>query len=327
MIRLLIVLGLLWVVGFGAGSLSTAAEKSDGPADAPAAETPEKPEKQPGPIERAIRRLEVRMVGATPEERARLDEERKRLQAAAATFGTDPTAIIGYYQLVYGHTAFMKNLNLDQATATVRLPITPNWVLMVNMPYSWADLNQPGGFTTNGTSDMTIRTGGRIFANEDVAFFVGTDASFPTASEKQLGLGKYTLGPGGAMAVPLPRVRSLFFLLATDNNSIGGDPSRAKVHFTNVQSFINTIWSKNLWTLAGMNWDLNWEQQRRTSMELQGQVGYRFDNHWNVFAGPTVGVMGRNTILGLDWGVQAGVRWVFRTPLIPERVFESLPKK
>ena len=74
-----------------------------------------------------------------------------------------------------------------------------------------------------------------------------------------------------------------------------------------------------------MNYDVNWNQGQRTSMELSGQVGYRFDNHWNVFAGPTVGVIGRDTILGLDWGVQAGVRWVFRTPLLPEQLFKSLP--
>jgi len=177
----------------------------------------------------------------------------------------------------------------------------------------------------NGTSDLNIRTGGRIFANEDVALFIGTDAFFPTASEQRLGTGKYTLGPGAVLAAPMPRARSILLLLAFDYNSVGGDPSRAKIHFTQVQSFINTIWSNHWWTLVGMNYDINWNHEQRTSMELSGQVGYRFDNHWAVFAGPSAGVIGRDTTLGQDWAVQAGVRWIFKTPLIPERLFEKLP--
>jgi len=316
--NLLIVLALLCAVGLGAGSMSIAAEQSSGRAEEPV-------EKQPEPADGPLRRLESRFYGATPEEHARLEEERKRLSAAAKAFGTDPTAIVGFYQLIYGHSAFTNNFRLDAATATVTMPITPNLVFRVNMPYAWADLNQPRGFTTNGTSDMTIRTGGRLYASPDVALFIGTDASFPTGSNDRLSAGKYILGPGGAVAVPLPRLRSLFFTLIQDFNSVGGDPSRANIHFMQVQSAVNTIWSERWWTQAIATWDMDWNQNRKTAMNLQGEIGHRLDNHWNVFAGPGVGVVGRNPPLGLDWTVQAGVRWVFMTPLFGERLVEELP--
>jgi hypothetical protein len=322
-VRFLVILGIFCAVGLGTGSLSIAAEKSDGPADEPAAETAEQQqEPTKGPLRR---RLEERLHGATPEEAARLDIERQRLSEAAARFGTDPTAMVGFYQLAYGRNTFTNNLSIDSAVATVRLPVTPNFLFQVNMPYVWTDLNQPRGSTLNGTSDLNIRTGGRIYANEDVALFIGTDAFFPTASEQRLGTGKYTLGPGAVLAAPMPRARSIFFLQVFDYNSIGGDPSRPNIHFAQVNSFINTIWSNHWWTIAGVNYDVNWNHEQRTSMELSGQVGYRFDHHWAVFAGPSAGVMGRDTILGQDWAVQAGVRWIFKTPLIPERLFEKLP--
>jgi hypothetical protein len=267
------------------------------------------------------------LYGATPEEQARLTEERKRLSAAAAAFGTDPTAIVGYYQLGYGHTAFTNNVRLDTATAEVRLPITPNWLLRVTVPYVWADPNQPRGSTMDGASDTLVRTGGRLYASPNVALFVGIDASFPTAAKKQLGTGKYTLGPGAAVAVPMPRLRSLLYLLIQDFNSVGGDPSRANLHFMQVQSVVNTIWTDRWWTAAVMTWDMDWNNNRKTTMSLLGEIGHRFDNHWNVFAGPGVGVVGQDTFLGLEWTVQAGVRWVFQTPLFPERVLESFPRK
>jgi len=273
------------------------------------------------PPEETRRPLRELLYGATPEERERLSEERKRLSAAAASFGTDPTAIIGYYQLTYGHTAFTNNLRLNNASAEVRMPITPNWLLRVTLPYFWADPNQPRGSTMDGTSDTVVRMGGRLYASENVALFIGTDATFPTAAKTQLGTGKYTLGPGGAVAVPLPRARSLFFTVVQDFSSVGGDPSRANIHFMQVQSAVNTIWSEQWWSLASVTWDIDWNNNRKTTMNLLGEVGHRFDEHWNVFAGPGVGVVGKDTHLGLDWTVQAGVRWVFPTSLLPETFF------
>lgn len=320
--RILIALCILSAVGFGGSSISIAVEQSSGRAEEPV-ERP--PEKQPEPPRGPLRRLESRVLGATPEERERLEEERKRLSAEAKAFGTDPTAINGYYELTYGHSSFTNNLRLDTATAEARLPITPNWLVRVTMPYVWADLNQPRGFTTNGTSDLLVRTGGRLYASPNVALFVGTDVLFPTGSNDRLSTGKYILGPAVAVAVPLARLRSLFFTLVQDQKSVGGDPSRANLHFAQVQSSVNTIWSHRWYTTVSMLWAMDWEHNRKTTMNLQGEIGHRIDKHWTVFAGPGMGVLGKDTVLGLDWTVQAGVRWVFMTPLISERLVESLP--
>lgn len=268
-------------------------------------------------------RLQTYLYGATPEERDRLTEERKRLSAAAASFGTDPTAIIGYYELVYGHNEYVSPLRLDTATAVVQLPITPNWLVRVMVPYVWADLNGPRGFTTNGVGDMVVRTGGRLYSSPNVALFIGTDASFPTAANDRLGTGKYTLGPGGAVGVPLPRIRSLFYTLVQDFNSVGGDPRGGKIHYMQVQSILNTIWSEHVWSRAFMTWDMDWEQNRKTTMNLQGEVGYQFYKQWSAFVGYGAGVVGRDTFLGLDWQAQAGVRWVFQTPLFQEKLLST----
>ncbi|HXX75792.1 MAG TPA: hypothetical protein VEI50_11725 [Nitrospiraceae bacterium] len=317
---LLIVLGLFGIFDSGIGSVSIAAETSGGHIDEAAVEPPEEP---PPPEDR---RLFSGLQGATPEERARLTAERKRLSEAASAFGTDPTAIIGYYQLTYGHSQFTLGQRLDTATAVIRLPVTPNFGVQATVPYVWAD-QQRQGFPTNGLSDTVVRVGGRVYASEYVAVFLGTDVLFPTASPDRLGTGKYTLGPGGVLAAPLARVRSMFYLLVQDYSSVGGDPSRTDLHFLQVQGTINTIWSDHWWTSVQGTWNNDWNTHRPTASNVVGQIGYRFDNHWNVFAGPGVGITGDNTPLGLDWTVQAGIRWVFRTPLIPERLFKGLPKE
>lgn len=42
------------------------------------------------------------------------------MSAAAATTSTDPTAIIGFYQLAYGHSAFSFGLSTNTGSAVVR---------------------------------------------------------------------------------------------------------------------------------------------------------------------------------------------------------------
>jgi hypothetical protein len=173
----------------------------------------------------------------------------------------------------------------------------------------------------DGTSDLVLRTGGRLYASTDVALFAGLDASFPAASDRRLGTGKYTLGPGLGVAAPLPRLRSLSFLQVENFNSVGGDPSRVDLHYLQVQGGFNTLWSEHWWTLLTGTWDTDWNNRRRPTLNLVGQLGYRFDDHWNLFVGGGGGVVGQDTFLGLDWSVQAGVRWVFGTPLLPETFF------
>jgi hypothetical protein len=209
--------------------------------------------------------------------------------------------------------------------AEARLPITPNWIVRATMPYVWADLDQTRGFTTNGASDLTVRTANRLYASPNVALLIGLDVTFPTGSNDRLSTGKYTLGPGGAVAVPLARLRSLLSIFVQDFNSVGGDPSRRDIHFMRVASGVNTIWSDRWWTIAALEWDMNWNENRKTTMNLLGTVGHRFDNNWNVYVSSGAGVVGQDTFLGIDWTVQAGVRWMFQTPFFSEKVVEQLP--
>lgn len=146
------------LVSICAGGITVAAASAVSAAK-PRSAVPPSPAKPTVP---EARRRASWLSNATPEARERLSEERKRLSAATAT-GTDPTAIIGFYQLAYGHSAYTHGLSTNAGSAVARPPLTPNWVFQFSMPYVWADLNRPqASFRANGTSDMELRTGGRL---------------------------------------------------------------------------------------------------------------------------------------------------------------------
>ena len=258
------------------------------------------------------------------DKKARLSAERQRLSAEGAATGNDPTAIVGFHQASYAYSAYTRGLTTHSGQAMVRLPLTPNWFVQFALPYLWADLNRPPtSFSANGTANMVVRTGGRIYSNEFVHLLVGLDATFPTASNPRLAADQYTLGPGVAAAAPMARLQSLAILGVTDYNSVSRSAGLADIHFTQIEPRINTYWTEHWWTLLDGRWSVDWNNRRKTTLNLTGVLGYRFDEHWNVFAGAGGGVVGQDTFLGLDWGIQLGVRWVFGTPLIPEKLFSA----
>ena len=314
---------LAGLIAIGAGGVKTdsvhAAELAKGRESGSEAEA-----QSPPTSDQAQRKQAASADSAREGTKRRLDEERRRLSEEAATTGNDPTAIVGYYQASYGHSQYTGGLSTNFAQAQVRLPLTPNWFVQFTLPYLWADLNRDAAsFSANGTGNMTVRTGGRIYRDEYVQLAVGLDATFPTASDSRLGSSQYTLGPGVAAAVPLPRVQSLAYLVVSDYNSVGGDPKLAEIHFMQIEPRLNTYWTEHWWTLLDGRWLMDWNNRRKTTLNLIGVLGYRFDEHWNVFAGAAGGLVGQDTFLGLDWGVQLGVRWVFDAPLIPEKLFSA----
>ena len=50
-----------------------------------------------------------------------------------------------------------------------------------------------------------------------------------------------------------------------------------------VTSAVNTIWSERWYTTASMTYYVDWNNNQKTTMNLLGEVGHRFDEHWNVF--------------------------------------------
>lgn len=53
-------------------------------------------------------------------------EAKERLQAAAAEFGTDPTAVVGYYEFYYEHDHLSGDERSENVVAVVSLALTPS---------------------------------------------------------------------------------------------------------------------------------------------------------------------------------------------------------
>ena len=245
----------------------------------------------------------------TPEQQ----EEAKRLSAIAAKMGTDPTAIIGRVQTLYRLDAFSGGAQSNNLVGRIDLPYHGNFVLRADVPYVWTDPNRPGAANHNGLSDLFVRAGARVYTVPGYAFFAGTDMTFPTADDRQLGLGKYTLGPLFATARVLPDLNSFIFGVLEHQLSVGGDPSRQDISISRVALTVNTIWGEQWWTQIEAVNQVNWERNAKSSMTLEFEGGYRFIKGWGIWVRPGVGILGQNQAIpgNYEWSIETGIRRTF----------------
>jgi hypothetical protein len=238
------------------------------------------------------------------------EDKAKHLSDIAARMGTDPTAIIGRAQTLFRYDALEGGKRTNNLVARLDAPYHGNFLFRADLPYVWSNPNQPGTSNQDGVSDLFVRAGGRVYADPTNALFAGIDFTFPTA-DKQLGSGKYTVGPGVATAHVFPEVRSLFFTLLQHQVSVGGDPSRRAISVSNIQAFFNTIWTDRWWTRVEAMTQLDWERKATNSMTLEFEGGHRFPNNWGVWVRPGVGLWGRNVPGAYEWNIEVGIRRMF----------------
>jgi hypothetical protein len=252
--------------------------------------------------------------GSSPSQNRGQDAEEQaeatRLSTIAARMGTDPTAIIGRAQTLFRYDALEGGSRTNNLVARLDVPYHGNFLFRADLPYVWSNPNQPGTSNENGVSDLFVRAGGRVYSDPGNALFAGMDFTFPTA-DKQLGTGKYTVGPGVATAHVLPARGSLFYMLLQHQLSVGGDPSRQGVSLSRIQSQFNTIWTDRWWTQVEAVTQVDWERKATNSMTLEFEGGYRFTKDWGVWVRPGVGLWGRNIPGAYDWNVEVGIRHMF----------------
>jgi hypothetical protein len=243
----------------------------------------------------------------TPEEQ----EEAERLSKTAAKMGIDPTAIIGRVQTLYRRDALSAGARTDNLVGRIDIPYHREFLLRADVPYVWSDPNQPGATNQNGLSDLFVRTGARVYSVPGFAFFAGADVTFPTADDRQLGSGKYTLGPGLATARVLPDIDSILFALLEHQVSVGGDPSRQNISKSLMGFVFNTIWGERWWTQVQATTQLDWERNAKNSMTLEFEGGHEFTRNWGVWVRPGVGLWGQAVPGAYEWNIEAGIRRTF----------------
>ena len=280
------------------------------PPEGTKADSEKSPEADGGPGAGRIRRGPLAPRILSPEER----EETERLKALAARFGTDPTAIVGRMQISSQYADLPGQARFSDSVVRIDVPFRGNWIVRMDLPFiRWTDPNRPGTTSAAGLSDLAFTAGWRVLNTTESALFLGVVSTYPTATNNGLGFGKYTAGPILATSRFLPQWESFLFVVFQHLLSVGGDPSRRGIQFTQGSAQINTIWAERWWTTVQGVWRVDWEGSAKTSMTAELEVGRNVIGPFGMFVRPGVGVWGQSGFGAYTWNIEAGVRYMFRS--------------
>jgi hypothetical protein len=233
------------------------------------------------------------------------------LNLQTGDLGLNSTTIVGRVQLSTEYRDRRDGSVQLENVARVDIPIASRFLLRADVPHVWFDPNTAGGSTQSGFGDVFFRVGGQIWRAPEFTVLAGTDIIFPSASHSDLGRGKYQVGPGVAVTIPIAGMNSVLQPSGQHIVSIGGDPSRNDVNYSRMKIGFDTPWGQNWWTTVEPNFFIDWTQNAKTALNLEFEVGRKLGDHFRLWLRPAVGLWGTGVPGAYDWYTQVGIRYMF----------------
>jgi len=226
--------------------------------------------------------------------------------------GTNRTAIIGRFQISGEYREQRDGSARVENVERLDIPIGDRLIFRTDVPFMGLDQRVSGSTSVSGLGDISARLGGQIWARPAFTTFFEGQVVFPTASDPDLGRGKYQFVPGLTFSIPIQVLDTVFMPAVHQTFSFGGDPNRKDVDFTKVGLEFTTTWANNLWwTTIEPDLYVDWIQKGKTAMNLEFEVGRRLGDHFRVWLRPAVGLWGTGVPGSYDWFTQFGIRYMF----------------
>ncbi len=193
--------------------------------------------------------------------------------------------------------------------------LNSDWTLVTRtiIPFAHQPNMYPGRGYINGLGDITPT----LFLTQanpgKILWGVGPAVVLPTATDPQLGQGKYSLGPSFVMlAMPDQWVLGI---LAYNVWSVGGQSSRPDVNQMTLQYFINYNmphgWYVTMQPIITADWTIN-KSSDRWVIPFGGGVGHVFSlGHQPINMSLQVYDNVKTQIIGPSWSAQLNIQLLF----------------
>ena len=167
--------------------------------------------------------------------------------------------------------------------------------------------------------DVKVRAGFRAFHAGGAAFPSFVEITFPTANPDEGGTGKYQLGLGIRMLIPLhppfsdPRAhKTLFEAQVQQVNSFAGDPARASINNTKIELTVSDVWHGQYTGKAKLKPTIDWEKGGNTGGVAEVEAGLNFAHDWRTWLMLGRRVWGPSDIAGTYLNrVELGLAYTF----------------
>jgi hypothetical protein len=167
------------------------------------------------------------------------------------------------------------------------------------------------GGASAGVGNLLTRIAWRAVRNDDYALVVGSELTFDTASNANLGSGKHVLAPFVFAAIDLPQAKSVFFPYIQYGKAIGGDASREDVNYTNMRGSLLTRWPDKMYSFIEYSYWIDHQHSNVTSSQVKAEVGKFLLPKTGFYVRPGTGLSGTDQRFGVHWSLELGLRHFF----------------
>ncbi|MBM3336534.1 MAG: hypothetical protein FJY60_02400 [Betaproteobacteria bacterium] len=167
------------------------------------------------------------------------------------------------------------------------------------------------GGASAGIGNLLTRIAWRAVRNDDYALVVGSELTFDTASNANLGSGKHVLAPFVFAAIDLPQAKSVFFPYIQYGKAIGGDASREDVNYTNMRGSLLTRWPDKMYSFIEYSYWIDHQHSNVTSSQVKAEVGKFLLPKTGFYVRPGTGLSGTDQRFGVHWSLELGLRHFF----------------
>ncbi len=199
----------------------------------------------------------------------------------------------------------------DTFTTRLDYALSKTFAFRAELPYVHYSPPTPGLHDDAGIGDFSLRASVRAIRTPSYALVVGTEFFFDTAASPRLGTGKYTVAPIAFWSIDAPRLHSTFFPNLQYFHSVGGDPSRPDVHYSNAKLFVITRWPANFYTGTETIVYVDHERNNRVGATLEIEFGRFINQHIAVWLRPGIGSHGDDIPQVYRWNLELGLRYLF----------------
>jgi hypothetical protein len=241
-------------------------------------------------------------------------------RSAEALVGEDETAPTRKIEL---RQDFVDHGTPEESTRSqLRIDLRPEplALLRFEIPFVAKNMSAGGDLGTEGLGDIKVRLGLRSIDRPGYAVFPLLDLVFPTAKQEPLGTGKYQLGPGLRVALPVAEpvfaafadTREIQFQMQLQQFfSVAGESDRKSINYTRLELALETVWRKEYWLNLEPKLTCDWEQNRKIGGILEVEVGKTFSPRWRGWLKSGVGLWGHRVPGTYDTLLQIGARYMF----------------
>lgn len=233
------------------------------------------------------------ILGMSSVASAQVVQDSVHSQMQTSAFSNDPTKFFSRTELFSELQHLKTGGYLNMTTFRTILRFRKRFTTRLDIPYVY-NSTPSGDQKQSGLGDVTFRLlGYRILDTRRSGILASVEISMNTAESALLGTGKNIIIPSVAYSTFLRERRTILALSLQQFNSVSGDEKRADLSFSKLQAILIHMISPRVWTVIMPELYVDYINGG-TSMNLEGQIGYRITGAFGTWLKAGAGLYGEH---------------------------------